>query len=154
MSDVLPVSVQRASSNRKLAPQLQRKFPNGWRRNEPQGPYVTSTYVSIAATCPDSCRFKNNGCYDQAGPAAKHARARDAAADGWSALEVIRAEADAIDRLYPNGVPQDGARGGRDLRLHVGGDVSCSRGAELLGEAARRWRERGGGAVWVYTHRW
>jgi len=154
MSNATPVAIQRASSNRKLAPQQQLKFPGGWRRNVPLGPFVTTTYVSIAATCPDSCSFKNNGCYVQAGATAKHGRALDSAAFGWSALDVIREEAEQIDALYPNGVPQDGARGGRDLRLHVGGDVSCAAGAEMLGEAARRWRARGGGRAWTYTHRW
>lgn len=152
--NLLPVSVQRTSSNRKLAPQRQVKLGAGWRRNEPIGPYVASTYVSIAATCPSSCTFKNNGCYVQAGATKLANENLDAAAEGWTALEVIQAEADEIDRLWSGGVPQDGARGGRDLRLHVGGDVSCSRGAAELGAAARRWRERGGGKVWTYTHKW
>lgn len=152
--NILPVSVQKTSSNRKLAPQRQLKFANGWRRNEAIGPYVSSTYVSIAKTCPSSCEFKDNGCYVQAGPTKLAAEALDAAAEGWTALEVIRAEADAIDRTFPRGVPQDGARGGRDLRLHVGGDVSCSRGAAELAVAAKAWRDRGGGDVWSFTHKW
>jgi hypothetical protein len=149
-----PVAIQRKSSNRKLAPQTQEKFPGGWRRNVPQGPFVVSTYVSIAATCPSSCAFKGNGCYVQSGPTARHSAALDAAALGRSGVAVIRAEVDALDRTYPKRIPQDGARGGRDLRLHVGGDVSCSLGAMLLAGAAERWKARGGGRVWTYTHRW
>jgi len=36
----------------------------------------------------------------------------------------------------------------------VGGDVEGEAGARLLAEAADRWRARGGGEVWTYTHRW
>lgn len=149
-----PATFQLLSANRKLAPQFQRHFPGGWRRNIPLGPFVASTYVSISATCPDTCTFKNNGCYEQEGASKKHSRARDDAAEGWTAFEVTQAEAAKIDLMWKHGVPQDGARGGRDLRLHVGGDVSCSNGARLLAEAAQRYRARGGGNVWVYTHRW
>lgn len=149
-----PVALQAKSSNRKLAPQMQVKFPNGWRRNEPLGPFVASTYVSIAATCPSSCSFKDAGCYVQVGPTARHSAALDASAIGMTPTEVTLAEAALIDRTFVRGVPQDGARGGRDLRLHVGGDVSGELGAVELGEAAQRWRARGGGRVWTYTHRW
>lgn len=151
-----PYAVQRSSCNRKLAPQRQDQLDSGWRRNVPIGPFVTSTYVSIEKTCPSTCTFKGNGCYVQAGPSKVHAETLDAVAsvEGWTALEIIRAEARAIDRLWLDGVPQDGAKGGRDLRLHVGGDVSCARGAAALGEAAHRWRSRAGGQVWTYTHRW
>lgn len=149
-----PVAFQPKSSNRKLAPQRQLKFANGWRRNEPIGPFVASTYVSIEATCPSSCAFKGNGCYVQAGPTARHSAALDAAASSMTASQVIEAEAALIDSSYARGVPQDGAHGGRDLRLHVGGDVSGPGGAGLLSEAARRWKLRGGGRVWTYTHRW
>lgn len=149
-----PVALQPKSSNRKLAPQHQLRFDNGWRRNEPIGPFVSSTYVSIEATCPSSCSFKGAGCYVQVGPGARHAHVLDSAADGMSARDVIAAEANLIDSTFVRGVPKDGARGGRDLRLHVGGDVSDDAGAELLGEAARRWKGRGGGRVWTYTHRW
>lgn len=145
---------QRASANRKLAPQTQLRFPGGWRRNVPVGPFVASTHVSIAATCPDSCSFKSNGCYEQTGPTRIHSSARDKAAAGMSGLDVIRDEVSLIDDAWVRGVPRDGARGGRDLRLHVGGDVSCAAGAALLGEAAMRWVARGGGRVWTFTHRW
>ena len=79
----------------------------------------------------------------------------DAAAVGKSSLDVIREEVAAIDGAFGGGaVPQDGAQGGRDLRLHIGGDVGNAQGARLLAGAVRRWRKRGGGAVWVYTHLW
>lgn len=122
-------------------------------------PFVSTTAVSIATTCPSSCPFKGTagvpgGCYEMAGFGSIAMHQLDDSAWGLSSLGVIAAEARAIDRAFPNGVPQDGADGGRDLRLHVGGDVGSSAGARLLGEAAKRWTERRGGAVWTYTHWW
>lgn len=150
----VPVSIQRASANRKLAPQQQVLARNGRIRNEPVGPFVVSTYVSIVATCPDTCPFRSGGCYAIAGTLHLNGRALDRAAKGWPADEVTLAEARAIDALWSDGVPQDGARGGRDMRLHVAGEVSGPKGARALADAAERWRARRGGAIWTYTHRW
>lgn len=147
-----PVSIQPRSSNRKLAPQRVERARSGRRRNVPVGPYVASTYVSIEATCPDSCSFKGGGCYAQE-MTGRGAR-MDRGGRWMDPLEVTRAEADAISSAFARGVPQDGHRGGRDLRLHVSGDVSCDAGARLLSAAADAWLARGGGAVWTYTHRW
>jgi hypothetical protein len=70
-------------------------------------------------------------------------------------LTVMRAEAQLITESWARGtVTQDGARGGRDLRLHVGGDVSCADGASILAGAADTWYSKGGGSVWTFTHRW
>ena len=147
-----PVSVQPRTANRKLAPQ---RFVdvNGRIRNEPKGPYCASTYVSIDATCPSSCPFRGNGCYAQAGMAVARLD-RIARAGEWSSTMTIEAEVEAIDLIGIHGVPQDGARGGRDLRLHVSGDVGDERGARMLAAAADRWRARGGGDVWTFTHLW
>lgn len=149
-----PVGVQSKSANSKLAKQRVEIARSGRKRYVPVGPFVSSTYVSIEATCPDSCAFKERGCYAKAG--AKHLTMAglDRAALGLTALEVTLAEAAAIDAMMPRRVAQDGARGGRDLRLHVGGEVSCTAGARALAGAAERWRSRGGGAVWTFTHRW
>jgi len=148
------VAIQAKSSNRKLAPQVQETAKSGRLRNVPVVPYVVSTYVSIEATCPDTCRCKNNGCYAQTGFTRTHMDKRELASRRMTSLEVTLKEAEQIDKLYVRGVPQDGARGGRDLRLHVAGDVSCERGARALASAASRWHDRGGGSVWTYTHRW
>lgn len=118
---------------------------------------MSATYASINATCPDTCVFRGRGCFAQngfikriTGPLDEEARAHHL----WG-IDVARNEAKLIDRAFGGGpVPQDGARGGRDLRLHVGGDAADERCAALLGAAALRWLERGGGAVWTYTHRW
>lgn len=149
------VSVQMRSANSKLSPQRDVEARSGRARFEPVGPYVASTYVSIAATCPSSCGYKDNGCFAQTGASHLTMAKLDAAGRRTIGLEVTRAEARAIDRLWKRGVPQDGAGGrGRDLRLHVGGDVSCEEGARLLAAAAKRYRARGGGTVWTYTARW
>lgn len=150
----LPVSIQRESANRKLAPQRRVLANNGRIRNEPVGPFVVSTYVSIAATCPTTCPFRSGGCYAIAGSAHLNGHALDRAAKGWPADEVSMAEARAIDALWREGVPQDGAAGGRDLRLHVAGEVSSARGAQAIGEAVDRYVARGGGRAWTFTHRW
>lgn len=154
--DPPPVTLQRRSANPKLSPTRREWTPQNRWRFVPTGPYCASTYASIEHTCPNTCPYKGNGCFAQAG--AQHltmgrlsARAK---AWDWSALEISFAEGELIDRFHPGGAPQDGARGGRDVRLHVGGDVSCRLGAIALAVAASRYRRRGGGAVWTYTHRW
>lgn len=145
-------SFRRISQDRKLSPVEKRagKLVN-------VGPRVSSTYAAISATCTESCVFKSKGCFVQAGLTAKMARAQDEAARGYSSLGVMREEAALINGAYRDGVPQDGGRdgqAGRDLRLHVGGDVGSADGAQLLADAARAWRARGGGVSWTYTHWW
>jgi hypothetical protein len=148
------VSFQHASCNAKLSQVLLKKHPNGRYQTATQAPYVCSTYVSIQATCPPSCRFKDYGCYAQMG-IQDVVRRLDEAAQGMTGLQVAQAEAEVIDQAWScRGIPQDGARGGRDLRLHVAGEFSGRKGARLVGQAAERWRARGGGQVWTYTHRW
>lgn len=148
------------SANRKLGPVDLVAFP-GQPRPRPiaRRPFVSATYASIEATCPDSCAFKRSGCFADSGFTKMAGQLMDAAASGRASLDVIREEARLIRRAFAGAgrrgrVPQDGARGGRDLRLHVGGDIDSADGAALLGAAARNWRWRGGGAVWTFTHRW
>lgn len=141
-----------ASADRKLSPV--ELVPHAGRpRPVPVGPFCAATYVSIAATCPTSCRFRDGACYVTAGFTALMARQLDAAAGDGE--DVARAEAELLDRAFSGGrVPQDGARGGRDLRLHVGGDVPSMFALQPLTWAVDDWKLRGGGAVWTYTHRW
>ncbi len=144
------------SVNRKLAPVAMVMFP-GQPRPRPiaQGPFVSATYASIEATCPDSCEFKRSGCFADSGFTKMAGRMMDEAARGSVGLDVIREEARLIKQSWwGKAVPQDGARGGRDLRLHVGGDIADAESAAELGRAATNWRSRGGGAVWSFTHRW
>jgi hypothetical protein len=150
----LPFSIQPRSQNRKLAPQRSEKARSGRNRNVPIGPFVVSTYASISATCPSSCTFKDHGCYAQANTEHLTMGRLDRSARGLSALEVSLAEADGLARLWIRGVPQDGAKGGRDLRIHVGGDVSCKAGARALADAVEGLQGRGLGAAFSMTHRW
>lgn len=135
--------------------------PGGNRKFRPRatGPRCANTYVSIEATCPSSCTFKGNGCYAQTGFTSKAVRLLDARGARGAARNVDQPmidEAMAIDQLFVRGVPQDGGRdgtSGRDLRLHMSGDVTSKWGARILARAAERYQERGGGSVWSYTHR-
>lgn len=119
------------------------------------GPFVATTDTSISATCPVSCPFKAHGCYASSGLTRFSAERLDREARGFTAEQVIAEEVQQIDRAFGGGrIPQDGARGGRDLRLHVGGDVGSTIGAYMLGGEAERWVERCGGAPWTFTHAW
>jgi hypothetical protein len=111
---------------------------------------VDCTYVSIEKSCPSSCKLKDSGCYAQVGNVAIHLRKLDKTAHKKTALDVARDEARAIDESYGGGpVPKD-----RILRLHVSGDCRTKRSAQILAAAIRRWKRRGGGNVWTYTHSW
>jgi hypothetical protein len=124
------------------------------------GPFVAATTVSIRTTCPDSCPFKGSaglqhGCYSVGGFTQIKGRKLDDGSRHLTADDVIAEEARLIGRAFSGRqIPQDGARGGRDLRLHVGGDVGTGAGTRLLAAAADHWRARGGGQVWTFTHRW
>ena len=158
-----PVRLHYASADRKLSPVEMRPYDgpgNRTFRPIPVGPYCAATYTSIDATCPSSCRFKAAGCYVRAGFTGRAAELLDEVGRGMDPERVADAEVKLLDAAFgaeggrgPR-IPQDGARGGRDLRLHVGGDVPSTAGAQRLACAARRWMQRGGGRVWTYTHRW
>lgn len=153
----LPGAVFRVKScDRKLSPIDMVPNASPRLRPTPRAPYACSTYVSIDATCLDSCAFKAGGCYVRTGFTAQLAESLDDQSRGLRAIDVIRNEVELIDHAFPSlgHVPQDGARGGRDLRLHVGGDCPSEAGAVLLANAAERWMARGGGRVWTYTHAW
>ncbi len=144
------------STDRKLSPVEHVPSPHG-HRDSPKAlpPYCSSTYVSIEATCPESCPFKRGACYVRAGFTGGMSRDMDRAAERLSGDAVAMIEAEQIKAAFGGGaIPQDGARGGRDLRLHVGGDTPSSKAARWLAVAAADWKLRGGGAVWTYTHRW
>ncbi len=151
---------QRKSANSKLSEVEQIPHKNGRFRTIPHPPFVCSTYVSISATCPDTCRFKDAGCYVQTGQAANTMRRMDEAARAVSTLHPNVLEAKLIDAQWSKPskmpyVPQDGPGGkGRPLRLHVGGDVRDEEGAVALAHACDNYRRRRGGKVWTYTHRW
>lgn len=107
-----------------------------------------ATYASIDASCPASCPLKGNGCYAQtSGHLGILARRLNGEGEGQ---DVTQAEVRAIDQAYGGGkVPHL-----RDLRLHVMGDARTTRAARALAAAIKRWKARGGGAAWNYTHAW
>lgn len=149
--------------NRKLSPvDFEPREPGQLiAKPHPRRPFTCSTFVSIRATCPDSCTFKRDadgngrGCFADSGFTKRTSNKLNAAAKRLSSLDVIRQEAHAITSAFGGRtVPQDGARGGRDLRLHVGGDVRTDEEARVLAAAADRWLARRGGTVWTYTHSW
>lgn len=150
-------SLRLKSTNGKLGrvvwdPVADPRYPQG--RPRAVRPYVAATSVSIEATCPTSCTFRGAGCFAESGFTRIVGKKMDEAALFATPDEVAEEEARLIDSAWRLGVPQDGARGGRDLRLHVAGDVPSGRGARMLGAAAERYRKRGGGSVWTFTHRW
>lgn len=148
------------SFNAKLSPVTYKTYPGYLIPTpKPQAPFVSSTFVAINKTCSDTCPFKRTGeiargCFADSGFTKRTAWRLNEAAEEMTSLEVIQQEVTLIDAAFPDGIPQDGARGGRDLRLHVGGDVRTIREARLLAGAAERWVQRGGGTVWTYTHSW
>lgn len=109
-----------------------------------------ATYVSIKASCPKDCPLMGEGCYAELGYVGITSHRLDDEAQGFSPLQAARAEAQAIDESYKGGpVPT-----GRDLRIHVAGDSRTIMGTRVLNKAVGRWKERGGGSVWSYTHAW
>lgn len=111
---------------------------------------VDATYASIKHTCPDSCALKDKGCYAQTSFVGMINLRNQRRARGGSPLELARAEAKAIDESY-NGGP---VVAGRDMRLHVAGDSRTLAGSRILNKAVGRWKRRGGGDCWSYTHAW
>jgi hypothetical protein len=158
------VLFRHAAAVGKLAPVERRPYDGPGRRlfrPVPVRPFCSATYASIERTCSEGCPFKRDGkggvggCFANSGFTKFAINRLDAAARDRTAISVAQEEADAIDRAWPAGVPQDGAGDrGRDLRLHVAGDVRSTAGAKLLAEASQRWLERGGGTPWTYSHSW
>ena len=154
MGEPLAACFVTRSQCRKLSPvSLSPKTPTQSARLTCNPPFVAATAVSTAATCPPDCPFWEC-CYYLTGLSKNQAIRLNKAAVGMTSQQVIAQEVKLIDRAFGGrGIPQDGASGGRDLRLHVGGDVGGTQDALMLAAAAHRWGIRGGGRVWTYTHR-
>lgn len=103
---------------------------------------VAATYAPISKTCPKSCSFYKNGCYAQDGFTGMQNRQLERNAKNTSPLELALIEARKIRELD---VPP-----GRPLRLHVTGDCTSIRAAQILASAAKKYP----GPVWGYTHNW
>jgi hypothetical protein len=124
---------------------------NNHKINSRNGGKVSATYASIETSCPTSCELrKERTCYAMHGHVLFTLNRFD---NEGTALQTAREEARLIDNAFKGGpIPQDGARGGRDLRLHVSGDCRTPGAARTLAAAIKRWFARGGGAAWGYTH--
>jgi hypothetical protein len=115
-------------------------------RNAKIGDAAASYAAQVS--CPTTCAFfDGGGCYAESGGlgTAVTAPLNDAASRlGADEVDVARAEAAAIDRLA----------GGRPLRMHTVGDCKTDETARIVSAAAERYLDRGGAAVWTYTHAW
>ena len=107
---------------------------------------AAATYAPVGLTCGD-CPLRGNGCYAEHGNVGMiQRRVNRGAQSPGTPEESARMEAaaiDAIDRPLP--IP---------LRIHVSGDATSDREAEMISGAAKRYRERGGRSAWSYTHQW
>lgn len=111
---------------------------------------IDATYASIEKSCSDKCPLKNNGCYASYSYTGIIVKRLDSAAKNLSSVEVAKAEAKAIDNSYSGGnVPK-----GRVLRVHVSGDCKNNASAKLVNNSIGRWKKRGGGLAYSYTHSW
>jgi hypothetical protein len=113
---------------------------------------VDATYVAITSSCPSSCSLKAEGCYAKYGPTGIHISKlnKEAESVNLTPIQTAKAEAQAIDQSYKGKeVPKD-----RALRLHVAGDSKTITGTRIINKAIGRWKKRGGGIVWSYTHAW
>jgi len=117
---------------------------------------VAATYAATNLTCPTSCALRQDGCYAETGMVAIHTnRLNEGVTDGMRPEVAARQELHAIVQAFAGGpIPQDGTKGGRDLRLHVAGDARTRKAVKLLAKGAASWLARGGGSVWSYTHAW
>ena len=103
-----------------------------------------STTYSSQKSCPEDCPFKSSGCYAESGFVAITTNRLNKAAKDFTIVELAQQEADAIDILS----------GRRLLRLHIVGDCTTNRTAEIVSTAAKRYTSKGGNPVWTYTHAW
>src|SRR5262245_66601823 len=110
--------------------------------NQKVGP-VRVTHRS-QASCPTDCPFRASGCYAEQGLQGIVTRRLNRSTE-TDPIAIARESAAAIDRLPTGGVP---------LRVDIVGDDTTGEGARITGEAARRYRARGGGPVRKYTHSW
>jgi hypothetical protein len=108
---------------------------------------IDATYVSTNS-CPLTCKLKGTGCYSElsfVGIITKRLNKTNS-----NAVQLAKAEASAIDNSYEGKkVPK-----GRLLRLHVSGDCRTITGVKIVNAAIKRWKQRGGGEVYSYTHAW
>lgn len=106
---------------------------------------VSATYAPLQS-CPDTCKFKDNGCYAQAGNCnytfgrvtknTERMQLTDIEIAQWEAKEISKLEGD-----FP-------------LRLHVSGDCKTNETAQIVSDAANEYCKIDNQVAWVYTHAW
>lgn len=111
---------------------------------------VDATYCSIKSSCPKSCPLKDAGCYALTSYVGITVNRLESESKENEPIDTARAEVNAIDSAYRGGYIPDR----RDLRLHVSGDSRTVKGTILINSAIKRWKKRGGGDCWSYTHSW
>lgn len=108
---------------------------------------AAATYAA-QVSCPTTCAFfGGGGCYAESGGlgTAVTTPLNDAA---------IRLRSDEVDVARAEAAAIDGLEGTRPLRLHGVGDCKTDETARIVSAAAERYLDRGGEAVWTYTHAW
>ena len=112
--------------------------------NTKLGPGMAATYTAFSS-CPETCPIRED-CYGRFGRMVvkRTFGQMHLAGEGLTPDEIAQQEAELIRRL-PAFSP---------LRLHVVGDCKTAKAAEILAEAAEDYLNRGGPAVFGYTHSW
>lgn len=113
---------------------------------------IDATYASIEATCPSSCELRKGGCYSKLSYVGIINSKLNKESENLTALDVAKAEAQAIDQSYGGGkLPKN-----RCLRIHVSGDSKTIKGSKRINAAVGRWKKRGDktNLCWSYTHAW
>jgi len=103
---------------------------------------VDCTFASIEASCPKSCKLKDESCYAQLSFVGLHGKRLDNYAINLSLSpeEVAREEALAIDNSYKSKAIKN-----KLLRIHVAGDARTKKAVSLINNAVKRWKKRGRG---------
>lgn len=126
--------------------------------NPARGEHVVVTWTGITNSCPPkfgvpgaSCAMRDGGgCYGEDWRAGSVARSLAENAVGVGPIATAYMEADAIDALWNGGAVPAGTL----ARRGITGDHVTGEGARAVDAAFARFQQRGGGAVWGYTHAW
>lgn len=104
---------------------------------------MSATYAS-QRTCPASCKFLNSGCYAERNLTGIHTRRINREASHLDPITLAINEANAIDTLT----------GKYQLRIHVVGDATTDKCAQIVSSAAKRYSAKHGRGAHSYTHAW
>jgi hypothetical protein len=122
------VSIVRASHNGKLG-------------------LMSATYAA-QTTCPETCAFRNSGCYAEGGALRFSTNQRNDSAVGKSPIDIAREERDGIIKLATGHGPH------LPLRVHVVGDCATNETATIVGGAMVAYESLTGQSAYTYTHGW